>query len=367
MNRHGLISVVVVAAVVAFGCAKKPVTVVASAPPPTGTAAASRLSTATPTQPAVHQQGATSASQRAGVPSPARRPAPSEFVTVHDLEDIHFDFDKYAIRPADAAILDHNVTWLKARQPGPRRASGDGDHELSRRAGRGRGPHHDPQLRRGTAPVHGAHRGLLGEEPACALPCEARVTREGGRPMASRRTLLVSTVAVFPISVATLLMAAHAQMTHMGQGQGAQPAPIRITMDKLHANGGVPRGWMFLMPRGDASEGRKVFVSLECFACHEVKGEEFPQPSRTARGTGPELTGMGSHHPAEYFAESIMNPNRVIVLGSDYTGSDGLSKMPDYSDDLTVRQLANLVAYLKSLTGPAHEHGEHAGMGKMKM
>jgi mono/diheme cytochrome c family protein len=60
---------------------------------------------------------------------------------------------------------------------------------------------------------------------------------------------------------------------------------------------------------------------------------------------------MGSHHPAEYFAESIVNPNRVIVQGTGYTGPDGLSKMPDYGDTMTARQLVDVVAYLKSLKG----------------
>jgi L-cysteine S-thiosulfotransferase len=139
----------------------------------------------------------------------------------------------------------------------------------------------------------------------------------------------------------------------------AQPAPIRATMSDLHAHGGVPRGWKFLMPPGDAAEGRQVFVSLECFACHEVKGERFPQTSTTPRGAGPELTGMGGHHPAEYFAESIINPNRVIVQGEGYTGADGLSKMPSYADTMTIKQLVDVVAYLKSLTTGemAHDHG----------
>ena len=59
-----------------------------------------------------------------------------------DLKDIHFDFDKYDIRPDAAQILDANATWLKANaqpradrgtlrrarhrgvQPRPRRAPG---------------------------------------------------------------------------------------------------------------------------------------------------------------------------------------------------------------------------------------------------
>jgi len=40
--------------------------------------------------------------------------------------------------------------------------------------------------------------------------------------------------------------------------------------------------------------------------------------------------------------------------------------MPDYSDSLSVRQLVDLVAYLRLLSGAGGEPGR-AGMGKMKM
>jgi uncharacterized protein involved in high-affinity Fe2+ transport len=66
---------------------------------------------------------------------------------------------------------------------------------------------------------------------------------------------------------------------------------------------------------------------------------------------------MGDHHPVEYFAESILNPNAIIITGPGYTDADGLSIMPDYRDSLTVAELIDLVAYLKSL------QGEHATSG----
>lgn len=61
-------------------------------------------------------------------------------------------------------------------------------------------------------------------------------------------------------------------------------------------------------------EGRDVVVKLECFTCHAVQGERFPT-----------------------------TPN-----GPGYTGPDGLSRMPDHSDVLTVRQLIDLVAHLQA-------------------
>ncbi len=148
------------------------------------------------------------------------------------------------------------------------------------------------------------------------------------------------------------------------------PAPVRITMEELHRSGGVPRGWRFTMPAGDPKEGRAVFAKLECHTCHAVRGETFPSGAKSAEDVGPDLTGMGSHHPAEYFAEAIMNPNAVIVTGPGYVGPDGSSRMPDYTDVLTGRQLIDLVAYLKSLSGGHDEmpmshggapaHGGHA-------
>lgn len=159
-------------------------------------------------------------------------------------------------------------------------------------------------------------------------------------------------------------------MKSMGSGPSPAmktPAPIRTTMEALHASGGVPKGWKFLMPPGDAAKGREVFVTMECFACHEVKDEDFPKTSKRGHEPGPELTGMGSHHPAEYFAESIMNPNRVIVQGTGYTGPDGLSKMPGYGETMTVQQLVDVVAYLKSLKGEMRGMKHDGGNKPMDM
>ena len=124
--------------------------------------------------------------------------------------------------------------------------------------------------------------------------------------------------------------------------------------------GGVPRGWKFTLPAGDAAKGRQVFADLECYKCHAIPGEKLPQPGGDAKNVGPELTGMGGHHPAEYFAESILSPNAVILEGPGYIGPDGKSIMPTYADSLSVTQLVDLVAFLKSLTAGGHEHGPTA-------
>ena len=133
--------------------------------------------------------------------------------------------------------------------------------------------------------------------------------------------------------------------------------PKPISMDELHRTGGVPRGWKFTLPAGgDPRRGREVFAKLECAKCHEIKSD-FPKTGG-AGDVGPELTGMGAHHPAEYFAESILDPNAVILAGPGYVGPDGRSIMPDYRDSLSVAELVDLVAYIKSLSGGEHHHHE---------
>ncbi len=121
---------------------------------------------------------------------------------------------------------------------------------------------------------------------------------------------------------------------------------------------GMQASWKFTLPQGDPVEGRKVFVQLECYKCHEIKGETFPAVTKGEKGVGPELSQMAGMHPVEFFAESIMNPNAVIDPNSKekgYLGDDGKSKMPNYNDILTVKQVADLAAYLTSLKGQEHK------------
>jgi len=147
-------------------------------------------------------------------------------------------------------------------------------------------------------------------------------------------------------------------------GHGTTPAsapaakpPAPISMEELHRSGGVPRGWKFTLPPGDPKTGRELFAKLECNKCHEVK-PDFPKTGG-AGDVGPELTGMGAHHPAEYFAQSIVDPNAVILAGPGFVGPDGRSIMPDYRDSLTFAELVDLVAYIKSLGGDEHDHHHH--------
>ncbi len=149
-------------------------------------------------------------------------------------------------------------------------------------------------------------------------------------------------------------------------GVQAQPKPASArpaTPPDLLPHG-TPRGWKLVWPKGDPAKGREVFTKLECYSCHEVRGERFPAPTDTGK-VGPELAQMGPVHPAEYFAEAIINPSAVIEKGKGYQAPDGTSKMPSYNDSVTVQEVIDLVAYLRQLRpapgAPAGQgHGGHS-------
>ena len=136
------------------------------------------------------------------------------------------------------------------------------------------------------------------------------------------------------------------------RGQTPLPTPrsVRITMDALHAAGGVPPGWELALQPGDVKGGRQLFIEQGCVSWHVVQGANLPPVPPDEQHNGPELTGMGAHHPAVYFLEAIVNPNAVLVEGPGYIDVQGRSTMPAYPD-LTVAQLQDLVAFLASLTG----------------
>lgn len=145
----------------------------------------------------------------------------------------------------------------------------------------------------------------------------------------------------------------HQKMTHHDPPTVQKPGPA------------TPKGWRFALPPGNVDAGRKAYADLECFKCHAVQGEEFPAPQADQGGVGPDLSGMGPMHPAEYFAEAIINPNASAAWRikhhkeekKGYLGPDGKTKMPSYDGAMTVQQLIDLVAYLKSLSAPAeHKH-----------
>ena len=113
---HAMLALLLILGVVLVGCAKRPATTQAAAPAPTGAAATTPGAMAA-TQPGGGGGGTTGSgggSQPSGGGGTTARPDVKEFAAIADLKDIHFDFDKYDIRPGDARTLDANAAWLKA-------------------------------------------------------------------------------------------------------------------------------------------------------------------------------------------------------------------------------------------------------------
>ncbi|MBI3007757.1 MAG: c-type cytochrome [candidate division NC10 bacterium] len=125
---------------------------------------------------------------------------------------------------------------------------------------------------------------------------------------------------------------------------------------------GTPEGWTFRLPEGDPKAGRRAFVDFECYKCHPVAGENFPRSEGTG-DVGPDLSRMGPLHPAEYFAEAILNPNAVLTEGPGFLGPDGKSRMPSYTESMTLQQLIDLVAYLGTLGAGASAPAGGGGHG----
>jgi mono/diheme cytochrome c family protein len=114
---------------------------------------------------------------------------------------------------------------------------------------------------------------------------------------------------------------------------------------------GDPRRSMSDMtpPPGDAQHGRVVFVDMRCHACHRVAGENLDLP--VADPPVPVVLGgrIARVMTDGALADSIVNPShRIAYQTSTGVRSGTLSRMPDYTRTMTVRELADLVAYLQT-------------------
>jgi mono/diheme cytochrome c family protein len=90
-------------------------------------------------------------------------------------------------------------------------------------------------------------------------------------------------------------------------------------------------------PAGNAAAGRAVFESQGCGSCHTFA------PAGAAGRVGPNLDEVLAGKDATFIHESIVDPNAEVASGY----SAGI--MPqNYGDQLSQRQLEDLVAFLQS-------------------
>jgi hypothetical protein len=104
----------------------------------------------------------------------------------------------------------------------------------------------------------------------------------------------------------------------------------------------------FRLPEnGDPERGKAAFVELGCHQCHPVAGVDLPPPS----GDSKISLGLGGRvHEVRtdgYLVASIIHPSHKIRRYPGVGDSDE-SPMPDYTNQMTVRQLVDVVAFLQS-------------------
>ena len=107
-----------------------------------------------------------------------------------------------------------------------------------------------------------------------------------------------------------------------------------------------------LPPGGDIERGKAAFVALGCATCHEVSGGDTPHP--TVQPPVPVVLGglLDYQMPDGYLVTSIINPSyRLAPYRKDQIAHGNESRMPHYADQITVRQLTDIVAFLQSRYG----------------
>lgn len=103
---------------------------------------------------------------------------------------------------------------------------------------------------------------------------------------------------------------------------------------------------MLLLPEGQPEAGRDAFVSLGCTSCHAVAWDnELPAP--VSASPGPELGLDVAKLGPGGLATSVVAPSHQIAEKYRSSIDRSRSPMTDYSAVMTIRQLADIVAYLE--------------------
>ena len=100
------------------------------------------------------------------------------------------------------------------------------------------------------------------------------------------------------------------------------------------------------VPVGDPGPGRVAFAFLRCNTCHQVEGEEVMAPP-IADMPGPAIGAKQAAYDVGKLITAVVAPSHDIEPGGASEG--GMSRMGDFTDVMTVRQMLDIVAYIQSL------------------
>lgn len=123
--------------------------------------------------------------------------------------------------------------------------------------------------------------------------------------------------------------------------------PLVASAMLVIATGCDGTGGGFYLPAGDAAAGREAVQAMQCFVCHEIVGSDFPAP----HARPPVMVSLGAEkarRTRERLAESIIAPSHRVPEGFTGVTSGGTSRMGEYSEVMTIKQLIDIVAYLQS-------------------
>ncbi len=122
---------------------------------------------------------------------------------------------------------------------------------------------------------------------------------------------------------------------------------LMITLTACDTGPNSPRG--FSLPAGDAERGKQVFLYTGCLSCHSIEGVEsdIAIELETPVKLGGKVTRIKTYGE---LVTSVINPSHKIAKGYKPVNvqEEGVSKMRNYNDTLTVTQLIDLVTFLET-------------------
>tara|TARA_R110002096_G_scaffold387471_3_gene581648 strand:+ start:384 stop:863 length:480 start_codon:yes stop_codon:yes gene_type:complete len=128
--------------------------------------------------------------------------------------------------------------------------------------------------------------------------------------------------------------------------------PVCLILAAGSLTEGADKQGGFRFPGGDSEAGAEAFVLLSCVQCHTVKGIKLDEPKgkwRLQLQLAAELRFVKDY---EDLITAIMSPKHVVaeqyraILSPAERNGEIEAFMPDLSNDMSARQLMDIVAFL---------------------
>lgn len=123
----------------------------------------------------------------------------------------------------------------------------------------------------------------------------------------------------------------------------------------------------FRLAGGDHRAGKAAFEALNCTQCHKVSGVDLAAPKGKRRldlTLGEEVRFVRRY---EDIVTAIVNPQHVVaeryagMLEAAGFSGNVQAYMPDFLDDMSVRQLLDIVAFLDRIYRDNPDYGKAGG------